>query len=1572
MAATDKSYRSQYRLDIVFALTSVAMLLSIVWMFADDYFRPFKVEQRTFREVESAMAQRAAVDLIPNKEDFDKAKEKFDDAQAKYKNDLKELGELKDYVADKQPKLERAEAAFQAAKADFESRNSFLNIANEENKRKLIELYEKELNTLGTQLNEAKADRDKFLQEIKLKQARIDQIEGPFTEAQSEWKRISDKFDVQIKAAYYKQWGWGDRIRALPIIDGFASPVKIQQYTNNDIPIDYNFKYVTRFDRCTTCHLGIDRPNYTKDALRALTKDPTPEQDEKLKGARKLLDERTEAYDKAFAERDMRNAPGASDRSRLPNSSQLTLAKVDPSVLTEARINQYSAHPRLDLFVGANSKHPAEKFGCTACHYGQGSATDFTLAAHTPNSAKQKQAWIKEHDWEAQHMWDFPMRPQRFIESSCIKCHHEVTDLVSSDNRVEAPKLLRGYNLIKDNGCFGCHEIAGIKGGRAVGPDLRLEPSPPLADLSPLERTKLESDPENPPGRLQKVGPSLFRLREKTNPQFVAKWIRSPRGFRPTTKMPHFYGTSNNHPDVLPDDQKAFPDAEIQAITYYLFQESDKYLRDIVEMQESDKKNPAARTQDEKRLSVLLTKGKDKLTKEEGEELAKVRGRLEVRKEKVLVDRAPGHKGDAAKGRQLFTEKGCLACHSHQGTTKPAAGTPAVKSEAQYGPDLSQVIAKLGKAPGDKPSARVWLIQWILDPHVYNARSRMPITHLTENEAADVAAWLLDQQPTELGAEWADLSVPEPEQKKLEDLARVYLTRLVAKSDIDTLFTTHKLEQAIVNLLPGPEKDFIDAYENKQLDSLKYYLGKKAVGRLGCYACHDIPGMDNMKPIGTTLNDWGKKATDRLAFENINNFVERNFRRVKAWHDDKGNLQMPEIAKEDGKEVKKMPYEAFFYDDLLHHGRSGFLHQKLLDPRSYDYTRKLAWDDRSRMPQFRFARAHPNADEDPAVFEARAWHEEAEAREAVMTFILGLTAEQVPLKMINQPTGDRLAEVKGRQVIETHNCNGCHQVRPGAYDFQLTPETVESLRAAYKNADIATRSGAMHSFPMHHLWTGKNPPPGDRVVAAGVQARMVLPDQDDDEPASPRLWVKLAEALRFVDPDARQKGPLDIPASSTVKIPLAALSPELKDAKTQSEVDRVLAPKSPFGGAFADLLVPYLIAKDPNRYKPYKPNPALIDSAEARGSLPPALFGEGERVQPQWLYQFLLNPTKVREMSILRMPKFHLSQHEAKTLIDYFAAVERISNPGMGLTYPGEEIPQQAALDAQWWRDKNEEYLHRLKLRGPRLDKLEKLNEQLKQAKQAKDKAEQQKLEQEIKQVEAEADTRWYTLRLGKYQDAWDEAAKLAREEMKPVITRGEKKLADYDEQIGKLKEQLKKTKDKDEQKKVEQEITTVQASRDTLDGQLKPMKQAFKDVSAEEFQKQWCDNQAYAADAYRMIVNKQMCLQCHQVGPYKSSDEKGVQGPALALAHQRLRPEWTFRWIATPQRHVMYPSLMPVNFKRDVREFQDTLAGDSLQQIEAVRDVLMDFPRIMALPVNQQWNPILQAAPPPAGDKKP
>src|SRR4029079_6146598 len=85
----------------------------------------------------------------------------------------------------------------------------------------------------------------------------------------------------------------------------------------------------------------------------------------------------------------------------------------------------------------------------------------------------------------------------------------------------------------------------------------------------------------------------------------------------------------------------------------------------------------------------------------------------------------------------------------------------------------------------------------------------------------------------------------------------------------------------------------------------------------------------------------------------------------------------------------KPPFESEFYHALEHHRREGFLHLKRAEPRSYDYNRLRAWDDRLRMPQFKFARTERLKGESDQDYKDRADDAHAEARERVTTIVLG-------------------------------------------------------------------------------------------------------------------------------------------------------------------------------------------------------------------------------------------------------------------------------------------------------------------------------------------------------------------------------------------------------------------------------------------------------------------------------------------------------------------------------------------------------------------------------------------------------
>jgi mono/diheme cytochrome c family protein len=1480
MAATDQTYRSQKTLDIVFAVSCVLMLISIVWMFVQDYNREFKHEQRAFRDVETALLERSMLERLPDASQLRAVTE----AVAQARDNVDQVTK-QNQAAVKAAKVKqaKAEAKAQGIKADYDSLVSLYNIdvenrdeagtpALKQSLQAAVDKRKKQVDEKGAEL--AKAQRELEDAERELKQAQQPQkdAEAQLSKAEDRQKKFASEFDRFAKVTTEKKWKLGDAIRNLPVLDAFASPIKIHQFTMAEYPIDYSFKYVTRFDRCMTCHQGIDRPSFDKASLSRLTADNVPD------GLQAKLDEARKELEGRAAKKKVVEGPGGKRRVLWPGEEKAADEKVvdtlpgeelgfDPDdlpktvrtvKLSQGRVNEFCAHPRLDLFVEANSPHPSEKFGCTSCHSGQGSATDFGLAAHTPNNSAQKKEWSNKYDWESNHFWDYPMLPKRFIESTCLKCHHQVTDLVRYGSVEEAPKLLRGYNLLRESGCFGCHEISGIKGGREVGPDLRLEPSPALDAYTPNEQVKMKSDPLNPPGTMRKVGPSLYRLTEKTNQQWTRKWIEAPRNFRPTTKMPHFYGLSNNRNEVLPDDQKGFPEAEIASIAYYLFTESKDYL----------KGEDRFRRANQARIDEYLQKKKNFLASEqELKLLEELQRRMELDKkpvpltEQTVVD-YEGHSvqvpatqaGDPKEGRRLFTEKGCLACHQHTGTTKAGLGVPAVTSTADFAPDLSRLAAKLVPETGDAGAGRLWLIQWILDPKRHHPRTRMPVTYLSPQEAGNIAAWLLSQPVTD----WDQKDVPNPSPELLANLARVYLLKApgMTRQDVDDI-----LSGAANNRrgLPDVKNLPLDSDERELAgpltdDKLKWYVGRKAITRLGCFGCHEVPGFATAKPIGTPLNDWGKKDPERLAFEDIVAYVKEHYHITDQVTDENGRS----LAAEQGQ---KPPYEKFFFDALDHRQREGFLHQKLKEPRSYDFHLEQTWDSRLRMPQFQFARGHIQPKEGESYEQAKA-REEAEAREAVMTFVLGLVAEPVPNKYLNEPPPDRLAEIKGRQVLEKFNCIGCHQARAGVYQIVKNDDTEAGtaltgrLDQAYDRY-VTNGLPGDHPFPEDNAWTGLASPVADRLFVYGLP---VPPPADDIE-----VYTRLTQALRYTKTSkeqAQSRELQNIPAGEYLEL-------TKKDIISRSE---------PYGGVFANLMIHsrYMTQLDSNTY-PTLPNG---ESPESRKVWPPPLLREGEKTQPGWLFQFLRNPTKLRPVVRLRMPRFNMSDDDAMELVNYFAAVDRLNNPGIGLSSP--YLPPMPQHEEAFWHLQSQQYVKRLK---------------------------------EAKQEQG---------RLTALKPLWD---------------------LDYTERLAQAQAALKAVqvvegKEPDPaQKKAAAELAALKD------------KAAFDKAQAAL----WEDREAYASDGYRLVANYQRCLNCHPVGP---QDPTQAIGPPLELAATRLRPDWTQRWIASPQRLLIYPfgsHPMPTNFARNSKPWSD-FDGSMLEQATAVRDVLINYPKVAEMPVNRLY----------------
>jgi len=91
------------------------------------------------------------------------------------------------------------------------------------------------------------------------------------------------------------------------------------------------------------------------------------------------------------------------------------------------------------------------------------------------------------------------------------------------------------------------------------------------------------------------------------------------------------------------------------------------------------------------------------------------------------------------------------------------------------------------------------------------------------------------------------------------------------------------------------------------------------------------------------------------------------------------------------------------------------------------------------------------------------------------------------------------------------------------------------------------------------------------------------------------------------------------------------------------------------------------------------------------------------------------------------------------------------------------------------------------------------------------------------------------------------------------------------------------------------------------------------------------------AAGKHLMSPEMFNCFSCHQQGDRKPEGPPDGWAPDLALAHERLHPDWVIKWIRDPQA-LMPGSKMPAFYPDGP---PDVLGGNDEEQIKALRDYI-------------------------------
>ena len=185
--------------------------------------------------------------------------------------------------------------------------------------------------------------------------------------------------------------------------------------------------------------------------------------------------------------------------------------------------------------------------------------------------------------------------------------------------------------------------------------------------------------------------------------------------------------------------------------------------------------------------------------------------------------------GDQEKGRVLVNSLGCMGCHQIQPEPDPSYDPTVDAIRTEQGPNLIGLGSKVN---------REWLLGWLKNPYSYHPDTKMPNLRLSDQEAADISAYLLADK----NKMFDQLAVPIVNESIVDQISADFLSQLLRQDQVD------------------------QRLEDMEISEKLNYAGEKLIGNYGCYSCHNIAGYEDKKPIGTSLNVEGSKLISKLDF----------------------------------------------------------------------------------------------------------------------------------------------------------------------------------------------------------------------------------------------------------------------------------------------------------------------------------------------------------------------------------------------------------------------------------------------------------------------------------------------------------------------------------------------------------------------------------------------------------------------------------------------------------------------------------------------------------------------------------
>lgn len=695
------------KLNKLFAVLSILFFITTIWVFLDDYIKPWKVfqvkslevkrkvllnqaaeedkniDQEKYKELKSLEAE-AAQSVEQKKEEIKKSKEQLIEIEKLIYSQNMINGEMGSLASEWQYK--------------YEHYNGMSGKQSEaSNAQKFMIKYKK--------LFDQGRDKLKQLQAEELLE--VNKIKAIEKEQDAVAKKIKDLVgtkDRLLAAADKSEVNPIWLLRNAPFIDYLDPTVKIQQIVLQNISDDRYFQKTAKVDRCTTCHVFIDQkgfeeqenPYKTHPRLDTLAVGGDSAHPKKEFGCttchggegHRVLDFQSVAHtpQNLKQKKEWQEKYNWHEPHKVP-STMLPLQHTEASC-----IKCHQGEDRLVFGEKHNKgRELIENYGCYNCHKIQGwehykksgPSLEKIAGKLTPEFTKN---WI----WSPHTFNPHSRMPAFFNQANNSKEEfaklnivevNAMTEYLYANSKSYEPSIKyqagdaeSGKELIQTIGCTGCHQVSGI------------------------------DEPYNKVKSLK--GPYLVNLGSKLDKDWLVTWLQKPSHYQEDTIMPSFRLTSKEANDIatflLSSKNKTFEQLQFSKID---LEKVDQLLEEYFSA--FDPISVA-----KKQVAQLSTK------------------------EKVLE-----------LGKKSISKYGCYSCHNINGFDD----LPPI------GPELSAVGSKFvdkfgwGHQHHLDHNRHTWITQHLKQPSIWDVGvpkpfkdlNKMPNFYLADEEISSMTTYLL-------------------------------------------------------------------------------------------------------------------------------------------------------------------------------------------------------------------------------------------------------------------------------------------------------------------------------------------------------------------------------------------------------------------------------------------------------------------------------------------------------------------------------------------------------------------------------------------------------------------------------------------------------------------------------------------------------------------------------------------------------------------------------------------------------------------------------------------------------------